>query len=137
MISEEDVEKPAKSDIEIFDAVEKEYATLKKCRNKIYEQFLKHYKSIIDFVLKAHDGTLYSHSLVINGAILRSLNFYRDAIWALGTRNPHLFFDSLRAQCETLGLIHYCFLKLEYVVAATIGNREHFEEKLKKHLDPD
>lgn len=131
MISKEDMEKAARSEMDVFDAVEKEYPKLKKYKGKIYEQFLKHYDSIIELVLKAHNGKLYSHSLVINGAILRSLNYYRGAVWALGTRNSHVFFDSLRAQCESLSLIHYCVLKPEYVVAATTGNREHVEEKLK------
>lgn len=128
MISKEDLQKAATSEMDIFDSVEKEYPSLKKYRAKIYEQFLRHYKSIVDFVLKAHNGNLYHHSLVINGAILRSLNFYRGAIWALGTRNPHVCFDSLRAQCETLGLIHYCVLKPEYVMAAAVGKREHTEK---------
>lgn len=117
--------------MEIFDAVEKEYPSLKKYRDKVYTQFMRHYTALVDFFLKAHGGKIYSHSLVINGAILRSLNFYRGAIWALGTRNPHVFFDSLRAQCETLGLIHYCVLNPKYVVPATIGERKHPEENLK------
>jgi hypothetical protein len=131
MISEEDIRKAVESDMKLFADVEKEYPSLGKYKEKVSDQFKKHYQAIIDFVISLHAGKLYRHSLVINGAILRSLNFYRGAIWGLDTRNPHVFYDSLRAQCETLGLIHYCVLKPEYVKAATIGDIKHEDPTLK------
>ena len=118
-------------EMQIFTQAQKEYPLLVKYRQRVAEQFLSHYKLMIDLVLRGHGGKLYSHSLVINGAILRSLNFYRGSIWALASRNPHVFYDCLRAQCETLSLAHYCVKHPDYVVPATIGDREHPDQKLK------
>lgn len=131
MISEDDIRKAVESEMELFADVEKGYPSLGKYGEKVFYQFKTHYQAIIDFVISLHAGKLYHHSLVINGAILRSLNFYRGAIWGLGTRNPHVFYDSLRAQCETLSLIHYCVLNPEYVKAATIGDKKHEDPFLK------
>jgi len=131
MFSREDLEKAASREMEIFNLVEKEYPPLEKYRNKIFEQFFKHYHAINEYVIRLHDGLLYRHSFIINGAILRSLNYYRGALWALGTRNSHVFYDCARAQCETLALIHYCVLKPEYIKAATIGERGHEKEGLR------
>lgn len=129
MISEEDVDKLTKTEIKLFDNIKKEYPLLNKYESKVFEQFKLHYNAII-YIFNAHGGDIYSHNLVMGGAILRSLNFYRGAIWALGERNPHVFFDSLRSQCETLALIHYCILNPEYVKAATIGSRGHKDKNL-------
>lgn len=131
MISEKDFKKAVENEMNLFNDVGKEYPSLGKYKEKIFEQFEKHYRALLDFVIKAHGGGLYLHNLVISGAILRSLNCYRGAIWALGNRNPHIFFDSLRSQCETLALIHYCILNPDYVEAATIGSRKHEDEELR------
>jgi hypothetical protein len=118
-------------EMQVFEQLKKEYPVLEKLEQKVSSQLISHHKLIIDLVINAHDGVLYSHSFVINGALLRSLNFYRGAIWALANRNPHVFFDSLRAQCETLSLAYYCVKHPEYIVPATIGKREHPDETLK------
>jgi len=131
MISEGDIEKAVKIDMESFTEVETAYPPLGRYRKKVIDQFKKHYKAINDLVINLHDGRLYFHNLVINGAISRSLNFYRGAIWGLGTRNSHVFYDSLRGQCETLGLIHYCVLNPAYIEAAAIGAKKHKTTSLK------
>jgi hypothetical protein len=120
-----------KDEMPAFGKIQEEYPSLKKHSKTVLEQLLTHYRLIVDLVFKAHGGTLYSHSLVVNGAILRSLNFYRGAIWALATRNPHVLYDSLRAQCETLALIAYCNRHPSYVVPATVGERDHKDERLR------
>jgi len=119
------IPKIVKNEMEYFPLIQKEYPLLSKYQEQIVQEFKRHYHSLIDLVFDAHGGKLYAHSLVINGAILRSLNAYRGAIWALGKRNPHVLYNCLRSQCETLALIHYCVLKPEYVETATLGKRKH------------
>lgn len=131
MVSKEQIYKLAESEIKLFDNVEKEYPFLNEYRGKVLVQFKLHYESILNLVINAHKGSLFSHSLVMNGAIIRSLNVYRGAIWALGERNPHILFSSLRFQCETLALIHYCILNPKYVEVATIGSKCHKDKELK------
>ena len=125
------IPKIVKNEMEYFPFVKRLYPSLKKYEDKIIHQFGEHYSSLIDLVFDAHGGKLYPHNLLINGAILRSLNVYRGAIWALGKRNPHVLYECLRSQCETLALIHYCVLKPEYIEAATLGKRKHPEKKLR------
>jgi hypothetical protein len=119
------IPKIVKNEMEYFPLVRKEYPLLSKYEEQIADEFKRHYHSLIDLVFDAHEGKLYAHNLVINGAILRSLNTYRGANWALGKRNPHILFNCLRSQCETLALSHYCVLKPEYVETATLGKRGH------------
>lgn len=123
------IPKIVKNEMEYFPFVKKTYPSLGKYEDKIRNQFGEHYNSLIDLVFDAHGGKLYTHNLVMNGAILRSLNVYRGAVWALGKRNPHVLYECLRSQCETLALIHYCILKPEYVETATLGERKHPEKK--------
>jgi len=119
------IPKIVKNEMEYFPLIQKEYPSLSKYEKQIAHEFGRHYHFLIDLVFNAHEGKLFAHSLVINGAIIRSLNAYRGAIWALGKRNPHVFYNCLRSQCETLALIHYCVLKPEYVETATLGKRKH------------
>jgi len=123
------IPKIVKNEMEYFPLIQKEYPLLSKYEGQIADEFRRHYQSLIDLVFDAHGGKLYAHSLVLNGAILRSLNAYRGAIWALGKRNPHVLYNCLRSQCETLALIHYCVLKPEYVETATLGKRGHPAKK--------
>ncbi len=131
MISEEDLKKLAQSEIELFNDVEKGYPSLKEYRKEIYNQFEKHFKLLLDLVINAHGGMFYNHNLVINGALMRSLNYYRGALWGLGTRNPHILYDSLRGQCETLALIYFIILNPEYVRTALLGSRDHSDKTLR------
>lgn len=123
------IPKIVNNEMEYFPFVKRLYPSLKKYEDKVINQFGEHYHSLIDLVFDAHGGKLYDHNLLINGAILRSLNVYRGAIWALGKRNPHVLYECLRSQCETLALIHYCVSKPEYIEAATLGKRKHPEKK--------
>lgn len=123
------IPKIVNNEMEYFPFVKRLYPSLNKYEDKIINQFSEHYHTLIDLVFDAHGGKLYDHNLLINGAILRSLNVYRGAIWALGKRNPHVLYGCLRSQCETLALIHYCVLNPEYVEAATLGKRQHSQKK--------
>ena len=119
------IPKIVKNEMEYFPLIQREYPLSSKYEEQIAHQFRMHYTSLIDLVIDAHEDKLYAHSFVINGAIIRSLNAYRGAIWALGKRNPHVLYNCLRSQCETLALIHYCVLKPEYIETATLGKKKH------------
>jgi hypothetical protein len=83
------------------------------------------------FQICAETDGIFASTLVINGAIVRSLNIYRGALWALGSGNPHVFFDCLRSQCETLAFLHHCTLNPDYIKAATLGSRNDSDKNLK------
>jgi hypothetical protein len=126
LFSEEDLDKPASHDMKLFGPLEAEYPVLGAFEKQVFQQLRSHYFLIGKLV--AHGGDIYASTLVINGAIVRSLNSYRGALWALGDGNPHVFFDCLRSQCETLALLHYCALHPDYIKAATMGKRNHPEK---------
>lgn len=130
-LSDKELDKLVSKEMEPFDLIEKQYPSLSKFRKTCYTQFKKHYQLFQGLVVNSPEGNIYLSTLITNGIILRSLNFYRGALWALGSRNPHIFYDSLRSQCETLALVYYCFLNPSYIEAATIGKRKHKEESLK------
>jgi hypothetical protein len=129
MFSDDDLEKPAKFDLELFKPVKTEYPCLASYEDAVFQQLKFHY--ILFGKLVAHGGDICSSTLVINGAIVRSLNVYRGALWALGNGNPHVFYNCLRSQCETLAFLHNCTLNPDYIKAATIGARNHHEQDLK------
>jgi hypothetical protein len=128
MFSEEDLKKPAKFDMELFKPIKAEYPNLSKFEDTVSQQLQIHYLLVGKLV--AHGGEIYLSTLVLNGAIVRSLNSYRGALWALGNGNPHVLYDCIRSQCETLAFLHYCTLKPDYIKAATIGDRNHPEKDL-------
>jgi len=128
MFSDTDLEKPAKSDMELFKPLKTEYSCLSSFEEKVFQQLKFHYSLVGKLV--AHGGDICSSTLVINGAIVRSLNSYRGALWALGNGNPHVLYYCLRSQCETLALLHYCTLHPEYIIAATMGERNHTQKEL-------
>ena len=125
------IDQAIENEMGIFEELKKQYPSLKEFKDVIFQQFKNHFQAIINYVIELYDGEIYASNWVINGAILRSLNFYRGAIWALGTRNSHVFYDSLRSQCETLALLHYCVSKPDYVTAAGLGNRETKDKSMK------
>lgn len=132
IFSDENLEKPARLDFELFKPVKAEYPCLSPYEESVFEQLKSHYRLLGKlFQFCAENNGIYASTLVINGAIVRSLNNYRGALWALGKGNPHVFFDCLRSQCETLALLHYCNLKPEYVKTATIGSRNGTDKNLK------
>ena len=128
MFSEKDLEKPARYDMKLFEPLKAEYPVLGSFEELVFQQLKSHYLLIGKLV--AHGGDMYASTFVINGAIVRSLNTYRDALWALGNGNPHVFFDCLRSQCETLALLHYCTLHPDYIKAAIVGERNHPQKDL-------
>jgi hypothetical protein len=128
MFSDEDLEKPAKFDMELFKPLKKEYPLLSTFEEPVFRQLKDHYRLVGKLV--AHGGDIYPSTLVINGAIVRSLNTYRGALWALGNGNPHVLYDCLRSHCETLAFTHYCTLNPDYMAAATTGNRNHPQKEL-------
>jgi hypothetical protein len=123
LFSEEDLEKPAKYDMKLYEPLKAEYPILTSFEDKVFQQLKFHYSLIGKLV--AHGGDIYASTLEINGAIVRSLNTYRGALWALSNGNPHVFYDCLRSQCETLALLHYCTLYPDYIKAAIVGERKH------------
>lgn len=126
------MEKAAHGDMTLFYPSIPQYPEVApKYQTKVFEQFRKHYELIDELVMKFHGGKLYKETLLVNGAILKSLNIYRGGVWSLGQRNPHVFFDCLRSQCETLALLRYCIEKPDYVTAATLGEHKHPEEKMR------
>lgn len=148
-ISEEYLDKWTKQDIELFKPINAMYPCLSSLKQKlssieqekqpwvssieetVFEQLKSHYRLLGGiFEVSLQSGTLNSSALVIHGAIMRSLNTYRGALWALGSGNPHVFFDCLRSQCETSALLHYCSLKPEYIKTATIGSRNNPDKDL-------
>lgn len=128
MFPEKDLEKPARYDMKLFEPLKAEYPILGSFEEAVFQQLWCHYFLIGKLV--AHGGDIFASTLVINGAIVRSLNTYRGALWALGNGNPHVFFDCLRSQCETLALLHYCTLHPDYIRAAVMGERNHPQKEL-------
>lgn len=128
MFSPDDLEKPAKFDMELFKPIIKEYPSLSSFEGLVFQQLKTHYELINSLVVSGRD--IYPSTLLINGAVVRSLNEYRGALWAIGNGNPHVFFNCLRSHCETLALIHYCTLHPDYVGAATVGALKHPEKEL-------
>ncbi len=129
MFSPEDLEKPARFDMELFKPVKEEFPKLSVYEDMILDQLRAHYLMIGKLV--AHGGDIYASTLAVNGALVRSLNVYRGALWALGNRNPHVLSDCIRSQCETLAFVHYCVLNPDYIKAAVIGERNHPQKDLK------
>lgn len=132
IFSDENLDKPARLDFELFKPVKAEYPCVSSYDESVFEQLKFHYYLLgkILQVCTETDG-IYASTLVINGAIVRSLNNYRGALWALGNGNPHVFFDCLRSQCETLAFLHHCTLNPDYIKAATIGSRNNPDKDLK------
>jgi hypothetical protein len=128
MFSPDDLEKPAKFDMELFKPLVREYPSLNSFEELVFQQLKTHYELINSIVASGRD--IYASTLVINGAIVRSLNEYRGALWAIGNGNPHVFSNCLRSHCETLALVHYCTLHPDYIRAATIGARKHPKKEL-------
>lgn len=131
MISKDDIEKVARNELKLFNNLKQVYPSLSVFEKEVFEQFKNHYQILVEKILKANNGNLYDYSLVIIGAIQRSLNDYRGALWSLATRNTHVFYNCLRSQCETLALLNYCVLNPNYVENATTGSRETKEGKPK------
>jgi hypothetical protein len=133
IFSDENLEKPARLDLELFQPVKAEYPCLSPYEESVFEQLKSHYRLLgkLFQVASENGGVLYTSTLVINGAIVRSLNTYRGALWALGNGNPHVFFDCLRSQCETLAFLHHCTSNPDYIKAATIGSRNDPDKDLK------
>lgn len=128
MFSEKDLEKPARYDMKLFEPLKAEYPILDSYEDSVFQQLKSHYLLIGKLV--AHGGDIHVSTIVIHGAIVRSLNTYRGALWALGNGSQHVFYDCLRSQCETLALLHYCTLHPDYIKAATIGERKHPQKDL-------
>ena len=132
IFSPKNLEKPAKLDFKLFEPVKTEYQCLIPYEESVFEQLKAHYLLIGKlFQFCADKNGIYASTFVINGAIVRSLNSYRGALWALGNGNPHVFFDCLRSQCETLAMLHYCNLKPDYIQSAIIGSRDEADNGLK------
>lgn len=129
MFSADDIEKPAKFDMELFKPLKEEYPSLSSFEDAVFQQLKRHYQLVNALVVNGRD--IYASTLVINGAIVRSLNEYRGALWALSNRNPLVFFGCLRSHCETVALVHYCTLSPEYIMAATLGARGHPQKEFK------
>ena len=72
MFSPDDLEKPAKFDMKLFKPLKEEYPSLSSFEDTVFQQLKGHYQLIIDLVLNGRD--MYDFTLVINGAIVRSLN---------------------------------------------------------------
>jgi hypothetical protein len=126
--SEKDLEKPARYDMKLFEPLKAEYPILGSYEEDVFQQLKSHY--ILAGKLFSRSRQIYASTLVINGALVRSLNVYRGALWALGNGNPHVFYYCLRSQCETLALLHYCTLNPDYIKAATLGERGHSQKDL-------
>jgi hypothetical protein len=130
--SDKNLQKSARLDFELFKPVKAEYTCLSSYDESVFEQLKSHYRLLSKlFQICAETDGIYASTLVINGAIVRSLNIYRGALWALGSGNPHVFFDCLRSQCETLAFLHHCTLNPDYIKAATTGSRNDPDENLK------
>jgi hypothetical protein len=72
-----------KDEMQIFAQALKAYPTIEKYGEKVAGKFFNHHKSLVDLVMKAHGGKLYSHSLVTNAAILRSFEFLQRSIMGI------------------------------------------------------
>jgi len=114
--------------MKLFEPLRAEYPILGSYEEAVFQQLKSHY--FLANKLFSQNGQIYASTLVINGALVRSLNAYRGALWALGDGNPHVFFDCLRSQCETLALLHYCTGHPDYIKAATLGARDHAQKDL-------
>jgi hypothetical protein len=75
-------------------------------------------------------GNLYVSTIFMHGVIMRSLNLYRGALWAFGNGNPQVFSECIRAQCETLALLHWCSRNPNNIKAATMGSRNNADKEL-------
>lgn len=129
--SEENLLKTTEADMELYEKVNTTFPSLEQYEEEIRRQFYFHYKSIKEFVIEWDEGKLYDYSMLVNGVLLRSLEYYRGCIWALGQKNLQVFIDCIRAICETLALVHYCNLNPEYVNTSMLGERGHEEQELK------
>lgn len=137
MFSPDDLEKPARYDMRLFEPLAKEYPSLNSIKDLVFQQLRTHYQLASDIFA---NGNIYVSTLVLNGAITRSLNEYRGALWALGNGNPHVFNSCFRCHCETLALVHYCTLHPNYITAATLGKlkqtkKEHRIVRISKMID--
>ena len=98
MFSDEDLEKPARYDMQLFNPVKEEYPTLCSYEQTVFKQLKNHY--FVVGKLLGHSGDYYTSTLVLYGAVVRSLNTFRGALWALGSGNSHVLYDCLRSHCE-------------------------------------
>ncbi len=116
-------------ELRTFEEVELKYPKLGKYKELVTAQIKKHYILFIE--LMKNPKAIDSRTFAISGLLLRSLNYYKGALWSLATGNQHVFADCLRSICETMALAHYINKNPEYVKIATSGKKDHENSALR------
>lgn len=129
-----DIKTLVDEEMKLFDLVIQAYPSLVSYKKKIRDQFLKHYILFFKHWGRRKSGILYLSNLLGLGITIRSLNLYRGCLWAFGSHNSHVFADSLRGQCESLALAHYCVNNPGYIPASMTGTKNH-EDNSKKLIN--
>ena len=122
VIPEEQIKKGVKSEMRVFNSLYFDKVILDR-----FDEVERTLNATLNFIIKNLTNSpseTPNLDVIICGIITRGVDFYKGALFGIGSNNLHVAQNSLRSLIETVALANYCLYKPDYMENACVGSRE-------------